>query len=137
MRGRMSMFSMKVVLIRLTKLESVTGQIKRTYMLLRTPLYENSIACIYPGHSTSVMGVMKIGNTVPRVGLEPTSLAFWAIVLPLHLPDVTAIPTSTCLCGSLPKMSVETTTIFIILEASIGLSAPIHPPAQSSIGEIK
>ena len=27
---------------------------------------------------------MKMGNTVPRVGLEPTSLAFWASVLPLH-----------------------------------------------------
>ena len=26
--------------------------------------------------ATSVMGVMKMGNTVPRAGLEPTSLAF-------------------------------------------------------------
>ena len=30
------------------------------------------------------MGVMKMGNTVPRVGFEPTPLAFWASVLPLH-----------------------------------------------------
>ena len=46
-----------------------------------------------------VMGVMKLGNTVPRVALKPTSLAFWAIVLPLHhigFPDITtiSIPTS-------------------------------------------
>ena len=27
---------------------------------------------------------MKMGNTVPRTGVEPTSLAFWASMLPLH-----------------------------------------------------
>ena len=31
-----------------------------------------------------VFGVMKMGNAVPRVGLEPTSLAFWVSVLPSH-----------------------------------------------------
>ena len=31
-----------------------------------------------------VMGVTKMGNIVPRAGLKPTSLAFWASVLPLH-----------------------------------------------------
>ena len=31
---------------------------------------------------TSVMGVMKMGNIVPRAGNETTSLAFWASVLP-------------------------------------------------------
>ena len=30
------------------------------------------------------MGVMKMGYIVPRVGLEPTSLAFWASVLPFY-----------------------------------------------------
>ena len=30
------------------------------------------------------MGVIKMGNTVPRVGIEPTSHAFRASVLPLH-----------------------------------------------------
>ena len=30
------------------------------------------------------MGVMKMGNTVPRAGFEPTSLAFRASVPPLH-----------------------------------------------------
>ena len=33
---------------------------------------------------TVVVGVMKMGNIVTRVGLEPTSLAFWASVQPLH-----------------------------------------------------
>ena len=31
-----------------------------------------------------VVGVMKMGNTVPRAGIEPISLAFFASVLPLH-----------------------------------------------------
>ena len=44
--------------------------------------------------------VMKMGTTVPWVGLEPTSLAFPASVLPLHpvgFPGVTTTPTPTCL----------------------------------------
>ena len=32
----------------------------------------------------NVVGVMKIGNIVPRGGILPTSLAFRASVLPLH-----------------------------------------------------
>ena len=38
------------------------------------------------------MGVMKMGNTMPRAGLEPTSLALRASVVSLHevgFPDVT------------------------------------------------
>ena len=31
-----------------------------------------------------VMGVMKMGNIVPRAGVEPTSLAFRTNVPPLH-----------------------------------------------------
>ena len=38
----------------------------------------------HPGHGTSVRGVMQMENTVPRVGLEPVSLAFRVNVLPLH-----------------------------------------------------
>ena len=34
--------------------------------------------------ATSVVGVMKVGHILPRAGLEPTSLAFQASVLPLH-----------------------------------------------------
>ena len=34
-----------------------------------------------------VVGVMKMGNTVSRVGLEPASRAFWASVLLLHHID--------------------------------------------------
>ena len=34
--------------------------------------------------ATSVMGMMKMGNIMPRVGFKPTSLAFKASVLTLH-----------------------------------------------------
>ena len=37
--------------------------------------------------ATSFVGVTKMGNIVPRGGLEPTSLPFWACVLPLHHVD--------------------------------------------------
>ena len=33
---------------------------------------------------TSVVGLMKTGDIVPRVGIEPTSLVFQASVLPLY-----------------------------------------------------
>ena len=52
-------------------------------------------------------------NTVPRVGVEPTSLAFRASVLPFHhvgFPDVITIPMPTCQYNSLPQRSVQTTT---------------------------
>ena len=48
--------------------------------------------------------LMKIGNIVPRAGIEPISLAFQTTVLtisPRRLPDVTAIHTSPHLCSSL------------------------------------
>ena len=51
--------------------------------------------------ATSVIGVMKMGNTMPSVGIEPTSLALWDSVLtirPPRLPAVTTLPTSTCVC---------------------------------------
>ena len=35
-------------------------------------------------HIIYVVGGMKMENIVPRVGIEPTSLAFWASELPLH-----------------------------------------------------
>ena len=37
-----------------------------------------------PGHGTSAMGVMKMGNIVPRAGIKPIYLAFRASVLPSH-----------------------------------------------------
>ena len=52
---------------------------------------------------------MKMGNTAPRAGVKPISLAFRASVLPLHhagFPDVT---TPTCQCSSFPQRSVHTT----------------------------
>ena len=62
------------------------------------------------------MGGMKMGNIVSRAGIEPTSFAFWASVLtisPSRLPDVTTLPIPTCLGGTLPEMSVQTTTIVL------------------------
>ena len=38
--------------------------------------------------ATSVVGVMKMGNVVSRAGIEPTSMAFWASVLPHHVASL-------------------------------------------------
>ena len=47
--------------------------------------------------ATSVMGVMKMGSTLPRIGLKLTSLSFRASVLPLNPhPPINAAP---CLRG--------------------------------------
>ena len=46
------------------------------------------LAKIHP----TVVGVMEIGNIVPKAGIKLTSLALQASVLPLHLPSVTTIP---------------------------------------------
>ena len=57
---------------------------------------------------------MKMGNIVPRAAIEHTSLAFWAFILALHhicFPDGTTVSISTCLCGSLPQRSLQTTTL--------------------------
>ena len=43
------------------------------------------------------MGVMKMGNSVPRSGLGPISLAFWASVLPLHYISSLMSPLYPCL----------------------------------------
>ena len=61
-------------------------------------------------------GEMKMGNIVPRVELEPTSLALQASVLPLHHTGSLMsplIPTPTCLCSSLTQRSEQTTTILV------------------------
>ena len=61
--------------------------------------------------ATSVAGVMKMRYIVPRVGIKPTSLTFWTIVLtfiPPKLPD--AIALCTYICGSLPERSMQTTS---------------------------
>ena len=56
-----------------------------------------------------VSEVMKMGSIVPRVGGDPTYLAFWTSVLTItphrHL-DVTTLPTPARLCGSFPEKSV-------------------------------
>ena len=55
--------------------------------------------------NVSVVGVMKMGNTVPSAGIEPTSQVFRGSVLPLHhihFPDIITILRPSCLCSSLP-----------------------------------
>ena len=66
------------------------------------------------------MGVMKMGNIVPRAGLKPTSLipCQCATITPPRLTYVTTIPTPTSLFGSLPQSSLET-TIYIYTELYI------------------
>ena len=64
--------------------------------------------------ATSAVGVVKMGNNVRRVGIEPTSLAMRARVLPHILLLVTTIPMATCLGSSLPQRSVQTNTIVCI-----------------------
>ena len=64
-----------------------------------------------------VMGVMKMAIIVPRVRIKFTSLAFWVNVLiipPHRLPDITIIPTPTCLCSFLPEGSGQPTTLVYI-----------------------
>ena len=56
------------------------------------------------------MGEMKMGNNVHRAEIEPTSLAFLAYVQTISLlrpPDVTTLPTPTCLCLILPGRSLH------------------------------
>ena len=47
-------------------------------------LYFVNVYAMHIDNILYVMGVMKIGNIVPRAGLGPTSLAFGASVKPLH-----------------------------------------------------
>ena len=66
------------------------------------------------GTATSVVEGMNTEDIAPRAGIEPTYLAFQANVLmitPPRLPDVTTIPTPTCLYGSFLEKSVQTTTV--------------------------
>ena len=76
--------------------------------------------------ATNAVGVTKMGNIVPRMGIEPTCLVFQVRVLtitPPRLPDITILPTSTRLCGSLLEMSVQTTTV--IMGEGIELVGPV------------
>ena len=63
--------------------------------------------------ATSVVGVTKMGTTVPRMGIEPKSLSFWTSVLQLH--DIGSLMSplylTLCLFSSLPQRSGHTTII--------------------------
>ena len=55
--------------------------------------------------ATNVVGMMKMENIPPKVGIEPTSIAFQASVLtitPPRLPDGTTLSTLTCVCYAYP-----------------------------------
>ena len=60
-------------------------------------------------------------HIVPRAGIEPTTLAFQASMLtitPPRFPDVTTVPTPTCLCSLLPERSVQTTSTTIAINTN-------------------
>ena len=80
-------------------------------------------------HDTNVMGVMKMGNTMPIAGLEPTYPAFWASVPPCRLPDVTMISMPTCLCRSFPQRSPRLPHIY--QSESLSLWSNISEPTYS------
>ena len=68
----------------------------------------------HAGHFYYRVCVMEMENIVSRAGIELTFLAFWTSVLTIELPrlpDVTTVPTLTCLCGSLPNMCVQITIL--------------------------
>ena len=72
------------------------------------------LALIYDNSNNSVMGVMKMGNTAPRAGVEPTSLAFWASVLPVHhIGSLMFLlyPHPPVYVALLPQRSVQTTIL--------------------------
>ena len=64
--------------------------------------------------ATFVVGVLKMGIIVSKVGIEPNSHVFQASVLtilPPRLPDIIILPT--CLCSFMPETSMQTTTVII------------------------
>ena len=81
------------------------------YTYVYIPVYKS--ICVY----YVCCGVMKMGNIVPRVGIEPKSLVFQAGVLPLHHIGSLMSPLThslthllTQLCSLLPQGSMQTTT---------------------------
>ena len=64
--------------------------------------------------ATNVVEWMKMGNIAPKSRIKPTSLAFLAIVLTItlpRLPDLTTLPTTTCLLSTLMVRSEQTSTL--------------------------
>ena len=55
--------------------------------------------------ATSVMDMVKMEKSAPRLGIELTPLSFQANVLtitPPIFPDVTILPAPSCLCDAMP-----------------------------------
>ena len=57
------------------------------------------------------VGVMKMGNIVPRMAVEPTSMALRASVLPLHHVGSLMSPLYPLYLSFLPQRSMQTTTM--------------------------
>ena len=77
---------------------------------------------------SNVVGVMQMGNIVPRAVINPKSLAFRASVLtitPLRLSNVTTVSMPTSLCSFMPQRSVLTTTP-VPLELYVHMSRQSH-----------
>ena len=101
-----------LLLLTITYIQTVTSH---TYMYVCVYVCTQGSFNDHRAHSlyrilvkaTMVVGVIKMGNIVSRVAIEPISLAFQASVLtiiPHRLPDVTTIPMPTlhvapCLTG--------------------------------------
>ena len=84
-----------------------------------TPFPERSVQTspTMVNFQNGVMGGDENGNSAPREGIEPTSLAVRTSVLsvtPPRLPNVITLSTPICLCGSCSEWSVETTTMVYI-----------------------
>ena len=75
----------------------------------------HTVNSLYMIHVTviRVVGVLKMGNTVPRVGLKPTSLIFQVSVLPWdHIGSIISLLNP---CNSLPHRSVPNITLSLDL----------------------
>ena len=122
-------FVSELIFVTTSALTDITS--KETY---KNPARAALKSCHKRSDGHLVVGVMKMGNTAPRVGIGPTFLAFQTRVLTITPPrlPVTILPTSTWLCGSLPEMSVQTTilTKSALSQNHILQLMPISEPKQ-------
>ena len=79
--------------------------------------------CLFVYFYSNFVGVMNMGNIVPRPGIEPTSFGFRASVLTIYhlgyLMSALYPCLPVCLCGFLPERSVQSTTLISVVSLSI------------------
>ena len=61
-------------------------------------------------------GCDKNGKYCAQSGIRTQISGIPSMTPPYRLPDVTTIPTPTCMCGSLPQRSVQTTYMTMIID---------------------